>query len=52
MVIQMNILKTDFLEILAIHKRLNHRARAPMSIPDVPDEIFYKVISFIFIGRK
>jgi hypothetical protein len=25
-------------------KRFNHRARAPISIPDIPDEIFYKVI--------
>lgn len=24
-------------------KQFNHRARAPISIPDIPDEIFYKV---------
>lgn len=22
---------------------MNHRARAPIAIPDIPDEIFYKV---------
>lgn len=41
-------------------KRFNHRARAPISIPDIPDEIFYKVndhllsfqafCSFSFLG--
>ena len=24
-------------------RRMNHRARAPIAIPDIPDEIFYKV---------
>ncbi|CAF2665103.1 unnamed protein product [Rotaria sp. Silwood2] len=28
-------------------KRLNHRARASMSIPDIPDEIFYKELCYI-----
>ncbi|CAF1429086.1 unnamed protein product [Rotaria sp. Silwood1] len=30
-----------------IVKRLNHRARALMAIPDVPDEIFYKELCYI-----
>jgi hypothetical protein len=39
----------DSLFYLAVPKRINHRARAPISIPDVPDEIFYKVKSFICV---
>jgi hypothetical protein len=33
-------------------KRLNHRARAPISIPDIPDEIFYKVKCHLFACDK
>jgi hypothetical protein len=32
-----------FRVIIGTTKRLNHRARAPIPIPDIPDEIFYKV---------
>ncbi len=38
-----------YLYYLAVPKRLNHRARAAISIPDVPDEIFYKVKGFICV---
>lgn len=31
---------------LAISKRVKHRARPSIPIPDVPDEIFYKVKHF------
>ncbi|CAF0957227.1 unnamed protein product [Rotaria sordida] len=31
----------------AVLKRLNQRARAPVSIPDIPDEIFYKELCYV-----
>ncbi len=33
-------------------KRLNRRARAPIPIPDIPDEIFYKVKFHLFALYK
>ena len=48
-VIQENNIHSLLFYHLAIPKRLNHRARAPIPIPDVPDEIFYKVNRFVCI---
>lgn len=33
-------------------RRLNHRARASIAIPDIPDEIFYKVSCHVRTKKK